>query len=65
MPAEEKELKARIRESGLSVKVVADSIGRPYGTVANWLNGFAPLPCDIRRTIHKIINEHKSSGRAA
>lgn len=63
MPAVEKELKAQIRGCGLTVKGIADSIKKPYGTLANWLNGFAPLPYSSRKQIEEMI-KHALRGQA-
>jgi len=60
MPLPEKMLKEKIHKSNLSVRQVSDCICRPYGTVACWLNGFAPLPDVYRRKIEDVINNHLS-----
>jgi hypothetical protein len=57
MPEPEQLLKTRIRRSGYSVREVADLLRRPYGTVACWLNGFAPLPVDVRKLIVNLIDK--------
>jgi hypothetical protein len=53
------ELKEQMRLSGVQVLEVCERINRPYGTVAGWLNGFAPLPDEARREIMKMIEERR------
>jgi len=55
----EMELKSQMRQAGVQVLEVCMRINRPYGTVAGWLNGFAPLPDDVRREIMKLITEKR------
>lgn len=51
------ELKNKMKEKGIKVLLVAKEIKRPYGTLAGWLNGFAPMPEDVRKKILEIINK--------
>lgn len=51
------ELKEQLRLKNIPVLKVCERLKRPYGTVANWLNGFAPLPDDARREIMRMIAE--------
>ena len=55
----EKKLKEHMRQAGIQVLDVCTQINRPYGTVAGWLNGFAPLPIDARNEIIKMIESRK------
>lgn len=50
------ELKERMKQAGIQVRDVCTRINRPYGTVAGWLNGFAPLPSDARKEIMRMID---------
>jgi hypothetical protein len=56
----EVELKDQMRLAGVQVLEVCERIKRPYGTVAGWLNGFAPLPDNVRREIMKMIEEKRA-----
>jgi hypothetical protein len=57
----ETELKARLRCAGLSVKVPASWLGKPPSTVANWLNGWAPMPAEYRVIIESRLAEIERS----
>lgn len=58
MPEPETMLKQKIRESGLTVLRIANTIKIPYGTLNAQLNGFCPLPYQTRRVIQKMITEN-------
>jgi hypothetical protein len=55
------ELKEQLRLSSISVMEVCERLKRPYGTVANWLNGFVPLLDEARRIIRGMIAEIKET----
>lgn len=55
MTCEEKELKRRLKENGITYKQLASHLGRSYQTIASWMNGFSPLPDTERIRIEKMI----------
>ncbi len=54
------ELKEAMRLAGVRVLDVCERVQRPYGTLSSWLNGFSPLPSDVRREIMRMIEEKRS-----
>lgn len=59
IPIVENELKKRIRRAGITQKDISQRLKVPYSTVSSWLNGFAPLPENIRQKIEQMINDEK------
>lgn len=59
------ELKEQMRLAGVQVRDVCDRVQRPYGTLSCWLNGFAPLPTDVRWGIMKMIEEKRATQSVA
>jgi len=57
MAAVERSLTARIRRVDSTIKQMADDLQTPYSTVVSWLNGFSPLPDEMRRKIESIISK--------
>ncbi len=51
----ETDLKARIVKSGKSRADLADAIGVQYSTLSQYLNGYIPMPKDVRARIEKEI----------
>jgi hypothetical protein len=57
MPRPEHELKERLRQANLPFREAADKLKTPYGTLAGWLNGFAPLPEDARKQLLQMAED--------
>jgi len=64
MPQIEKELKRELEDVGLPLKTVAESIGKSYSTLIQYLNGFTPLPGEIRLKIRRLIDERKTGNKS-
>jgi len=64
MPRPEFELKQSLRHAKLPLREVADRLETPYGTLAGWLNGFAPLPVEARREIMQMIDAEKMKAKS-
>lgn len=62
MPQIEKEIKRELRDAEIPLKDVAETIGKSYSTLVQYLNGFTPLPGEIRLKIRRMIDEQRKSG---
>jgi transcriptional regulator with XRE-family HTH domain len=54
-----KELKNRIRKSGIDRREIAKRCGIKYGTLSGYLNDFIDMPDHIRQEIEGILREEE------
>lgn len=61
IPQIEYELKSNIRKAGFTQKEIAIQLNVTYSTLSSWLNGFAPLPVQMKMKIHDIIADSEKN----
>ena len=54
---EQTELKRLMRNSGVTIKAVAQRMRKPYSTIGGQLGGFTPLTKEVLSTIESMISE--------
>lgn len=57
MVKRESELKCKFKLAGVSQKDVATFCDVPYSTMASWLDGYAPMPEDVRKKIELFLSQ--------
>jgi transcriptional regulator with XRE-family HTH domain len=52
-----KELKLRIRKTGMTQKEFCEKVGVKYQAMNSYLNGFNPMPEHVRLAIEDVLKE--------
>lgn len=55
--SKENELKARIVRAGIDRLELAEAVGVKYSTLSQYLNGYLPMPEDVRKRINWEIDK--------